>query len=662
MGSDDSVQQPLLGRTCNSFHLGDKVRCRRDHVLFFEKTLTKTDHWTCTACNKFGEDNGACMASCRMCNYYLCYTCLEEKKCESEPRGQLLSECPWLGEPGNVEGGGLTAGDRSGSSVRRWSSARHWAESVVKQSEDEEKSIQVISDPEPFAHPPRHGPIWDAFRWLPKTMVPEKLEGPLCRWIEIWQEQTKEKNCHLTFGSNSTGPAILHARCANFILWGFYALSPIMTCFLSQCKGANHVVATPPLWLPVVFTPVLAISLRLEHECLKHVLATPHLIVVRRIKIPILSTSYHTSYRKWRIFALVMSIAAHSDIFLTGTVVATSIKASWECNSAIAEEKWAESMKDSAFFSVFGVMKMSTILVLSWLAVFCQVVLAFAVAQPLNSDFNVDFDYEVATTITFETLLMKNCSPYDALQIFAEAGRMYSVTCTNLEFEMCIMNREIRRIHSIASNCKSYFGGHQSPASYIQSYLGTCITLALFRCNNMLTKKVFIFLLTFVMESMVQLHLKITYMAIEKRVDSGEFSELLAVSTAFSMLLSLGSAYSFVNVAYRSYEKYSLFMKTIYHCKIDKNGKYYLWEAKREIHLDTQICKLKCHLAIVFIVVVLGLWLLVWAAAKLVMLHVCEGGMWDLSLPWNMEAGCVPRRSTMSNATLNATLEATFNM
>jgi len=310
-----------------------------------------------------------------------------------------------------------------------------------------------------------------------------------------------------------------------------------------------------------------------------------------------------------------------------------------------------------------GLVQLSTVLVVSWLAVLCQVIVAFAYAQPLSSGSNIDFDYEVRETspVSFGTLLQKKCSHFDSLQIFAEASRMYSVTCHDVEYQHYVALREVTRINRIVSHHEDQHGPDKLVPEYLQNFLGPCITWAIFRFNHLLRKKVLVFLLMFVLENMFQLHLKITYMAIQKRVQSEHFSYLLASSTAFSMFLSLITASQFVYLAKITYVKYRLFCLTISRFQI-REEEYYLRYTKDKRQLGKQLRGLESQLALIFILVALGLWLLAWAAVKHVMVKVCDGGLWNLSSLWNLEAGCVPRSRTMSNVTSNATLSTAFNV
>lgn len=220
---------------------------------------------------------------------------------------------------------------------------------------------------------------------------------------------------------------------------------------------------------------------------------------------------------------------------------------------------------------------------------------------------------------------------------------MYSVTCNDITYETSMVMREINRIE--------HFMQYQAEAEGLtpddQTLLGESLAWCVFRLKTLLNKKLIFFFLVFVMEKMIQLHLKITYMAVQKHHGNigisaeEDTSWLLCSSTLVSMFMSVFTLAAFLNIAVSSRRQRAVLVRTIEHYEISTNGEYYVAYIGAKVNLDKMLRHLSRLVAAMVLCSGVGLGLLVWAAVKLTMVFVCHDGLWNFPFSWDLHAGCV---------------------
>jgi len=270
--------------------------------------------------------------------------------------------------------------------------------------------------------------VSQGFEWMPHWFAEPRAVNFM---VHDWEDGCSALNVLAV-------PMLPFAFASTAMLWVFFAVFPLAGYKYSQCPSASKPFATLPVLLLMTYLPFLAISIALEVHMLRYVWVAHAETVVapkffgRRLSFPMLL-----------LLGLSVSVLSHADLATNSAFMAKALK-TWVCNTKQSPQPmqdidriWAEYVEQSVFRHV-GLNRVSffALVIVAWFLMSVQLFSTLMATVPMKRrqdhtffthDFKVIFDKEQYGENNYQTIF-GDTDHDDALMALADCNRMGAIT------------------------------------------------------------------------------------------------------------------------------------------------------------------------------------------------------------------------------------------
>lgn len=420
------------------------------------------------------------------------------------------------------------------------------------------------------------------------------------------------------WGNYAASKAWKYSMYASSLVWLYWAVSPVFVYFVAECDH-HHQFAHAPAWTLFLYVPIVAAAMFFEIRAHSYMLPV-HVRALGGYTIG----PFKVPFPLWFFGALFLGVGSHMDLATSGIFVARLVKTA-SCPVNEVQDIWNQTVQASAMRFLPSLATLSVIL---WVLMLPQLVLCLGYGWPF-------MDGNKATG------LLTRKEPLSEDWTSVNRSRKPHSGTNLLNVNTAFSGKNVKTINVVACQADA---GRMMLLNFrrFNFFIRTNDRMLISRQRGAWTEEMFRMAskaaVSLLLESSLQLNLQISVLALGKAL-TGRMDPLTTFSVISGVWMACFNLYTMATQVLQMGAVMQDFLddQDAFREKLEKKANVSLRNKTVIAQLD-EVERLQRSLfrakAVLASVAVPTLWLLGYAAMKLMAAVVCKDGMWNVS-------GCV---------------------